>query len=789
MSKLTSCQAHWQPGRKLLPLLVIAALSLPAGAYADSQDQTSTLEGTHATAQDHAGAKGRKAPVADKKKAVALGAVTVAADDPHSYTVRSTPVSTGLDLSLRETPQTVTVISRQQMDDENIQTLDDVLSAVPGVSSFSYDNSGRTTYRARGFDITNYRIDGMLVNGSAALDGQGEDFNMDLYENVQVVMGANGLMGGTGDPSATIYLQRKLPTETFGINASVTTGSWDKKRAMVDLNMPLTKDGRIRSRLVVSDENSGTFRERESVRRLGVLGSVAADLTSSTTLTLGVEYNRTTNNGASWGTNVPIWYADGSRTHLSRSTNPVADWSVAKRSSTTWFGSLIQQLPNDWHLNLSFSQSHSDVYDNLGIAKVNNAAKSTGGYAGFWNEDGTGAYLNALHAEYSDVRTNIDFNASGPFQLFGREHQLVVGFSGYKDDETTYTFSAADGNCSIDGVTPYSACQYRATGLPIADWQTWDGSYAGFKTHRTYARTVDTIMNYGLYTAAHFNLADRLKLILGGRISNYRTRTTTFSLEDVRTRSPASGNDQVWTPYAGLLFDLDQHHTLYASYTSVFNPQGDDRDANNNILAPATGKSYEAGIKGAYFHDRLNTSIAYFTSKQNGVAESTGLTNDATGETIYRAVNGVKAQGVELSASGRIGRSWNIMAGYTYTDTQGLSYREDPRNLFKVFTTYRLPGAWHRLSVGGGVTIEGTTQWTVSPGRPLGNGKYDTSNVTLGGYTLVNLMANYEISRRFQVGLNIANLTNKVYYTQFGFYDGLIYGAPRSVMATFRFKL
>lgn len=728
--------------------------------------------------QDHASAR---------RKVTALGAVTVHGVDSHSYTVPSTPTSTGMDLSLRQTPQTIVVMTRQQLDDENVQTMSDVLAAAPGVTSFSQDNAGRTTYRARGFSITNYRIDGMLVDGTASMSGGASAFNMDLYDNVQIVMGANGLMGGTGDPSATIYMARKLPTREFSLNASATMGSWDKKRAMIDLNTPLTKDGRIRSRLVISDENSGTFRDRESARRLGVMGSVAADLTSSTTLTVGVQYERTRNNGSSWGTNVPIWYADGSRTHLRRGTNPVANWSVAERNTTTWFGSLVQQLPGDWHASLSFSQSHGGAYNNIGIAKINNAAKNVGGYAGFWSQDGTGAYLNALHSEYADTRTNIDLNASGPLQLFGRTHQLIFGFSGYKDDETTYTFNAS--NCNIAGVKPYSGCQYRATGLPIDNWQTWNGSYPGFNTYRTNARSLDTTMNYGFYMAGHFNLADHLNLILGGRISNYRVQTTTYSLANVGTRSPASGNTQVWTPYAGLLYDIDRHHTLYVSYTSIFSPQGDLRDASNQLLAPVNGVSYEGGIKGEYFHGNLNTSVAYFKNKQNNVAESTGLTNLDTGQGIYRSVNGVQSQGVDIEATGRIGRGWNISGGYTYVQTTGLSYRQDPRNLFKVFSTYTLPGALRHLTVGGGVTMQGTTQWTVNPGRPLGNGKYDASNITLGGYTTLNLMARYDVSRRLQLVLNVANATSKVYYTQFGFYDGLIYGTPRSANLSVRFKL
>lgn len=705
-----------------------------------------------------------------------------------SYQAGATNAAIGLDMDVRRTPQSVTIVTRQQIEDQQIESFDDLMASTTGITTSSLDNAGRTTFRARGFDISNFKIDGMQVNGASSFSGAGSSFNLDLYDHVQIVRGANGLLGGTGDPSATIYLERKRPTREFGAAAALTTGSWNKRRAMGDLNVPVTADGRVRARVVASGEDSDTFREREDVKRYAGLFNLDADLTDSTLLNVGIQREHTRNGGASWGSNVPIWYADGTRTRLSRKTNPVADWSVAKRTATTWFANLDQGLPADWMLHAGYSHTQNEAYTNVGVAKINNAARRVGGYAGFWTQAGAGAYLNAFHADYSGQRDNVDISAKGPVLLFGREHELMVGFNGYRDELTQYSFSNALGNCYLAGVTPYSGCQWRAAGLPISNIWTWDGSYAELIAYRTHARTVTTVDSYGGYLAGRFSLADPLTLVLGTRLSNYKTSTDTYTKANAVTRGAATGTYQELTPYAGLLWDIGGDLTAYASYTSIFTPQGNVRDANDALLDPLTGDSYEAGIKGEFFNKALDVSLAVFRNKQNNVAESTGTYNDSTGNLIYQAVDGVRSKGVELEASGQIGTSWNVYAGYTYLETEGLSYRQDPRNLLRVFTTYTLPGRWNRLTLGGGVSVQDGTEWSTNPGRPLGGGSYDASNLKLGGYTLLNLMGRYRFSDRLELTVNLSNVTDKVYYTQYGFYDGLIYGEPRAVGATLRMR-
>ncbi|QJU60880.1 TonB-dependent siderophore receptor [Sphingomonas sp. AP4-R1] len=681
-------------------------------------------------------------------------------------------------------------MTRQLLDDQQITTIDDALKTTPGITSYQNDNAGRTTYRARGFDITNYRIDGMQVDGSTSLSGLGSSMNLDLYDSLQIVRGANGLLGGTGDPSATIYLQRKQPTTKLGANAMLILGNWNRRRVMGDLNTPIVADGAVRARLVFSDEDTDTFRDREHVKRRGVMANIAANLGPNTVLNGGIQYERTRNDGASWGANVSIWYADGSLANLPRSTNPVTDWSVARRAATTGFVSLNHAWENGWKLRLGYARTSTDTYNNIGVAKVNNAARNVGGFAGFWRQDGTGAFLNALHSEYESSRDNVDVALSGPLHLFGRDHQLMFGFNGYRDKVTEFAFSNAIGNCNIAGVAPYSACQYRSAGLPIADWRSWDGSYANYATFRTDARAVDKTRNVGGYAAGRFSLAKGLTAILGGRLSDYKATGGDYNVTNVYTADTVTTHEKgVFTPYAGAVYDFSRNFSVYASYTDMFTPQPGLRDESDGLLAPVTGASLEGGIKAAFYDGRLNGSLAFFRNKQSNVAESTGALNDVTGQAIYRTVSGVVSKGIDFDGSGEVLRGWRIFFGYSYLTVKGLSYQRDPHNVFRLSTSYTLPGALNRLTIGGGLSAQTKTEWATNPGRPLGGGRYDATNLTVAGYTLVNLMARYKLTEQFEIAANVSNLTDKTYYRQYGFYDGLIYGEPRSYSVTLRAKI
>ncbi|MFI0474129.1 TonB-dependent siderophore receptor [Halomonas sp. HMF6819] len=705
---------------------------------------------------------------------------TYQGDPARSYTVEDTSSSTGLDLSPRETPQSVTSVTRQQLDDRQAVTLEDALELTPGIALNKTEVGGRASYRARGYDISNWKVDGLQFPGDTGFSGAGSALNLDLYERLDIVRGANGLLGGTGDPSATVDLIRKRPGREFGGSAYASYGRWDNLRGSADLNLPLTEDGSVRSRFVVTQGEGDAFRDNESYRARGALASFEADVTESTTLGVGYQYEYDKTFGAGWGANVPIWFASGRTAELPRSTNLTPEWSFAERETDTVFASLTHRFNDDWTLEIQAAQSNTDAFNNLGLAKVNRGPRGT--YIGYWEEDGGGAVLNGLRSDNETRQRSAQIELDGAYELAGRRHDLAIGYS-----ESHTRSRSFEQNCTMSSATQSAfseGCMYRATnGLPITDWRNGvdaDIALDGARTGRV--STTDTELR-GLYAATRLSLAEPLSLILGGRTSYYKTENETTSGDTSSQRETG-----VFTPYAGVVFDVDDHHSLYASYTNIFTPQT-RQTVSGDTVEPIEGDSYEAGVKGEWFGGRLNASAAYFRTRQENSAVLDGANLTPDGNQAYRAGTGNETDGVDLEIAGAITPNWNVYGGYTYLhfrriDSDG---RSDPKHLFKLSTTYAPTGLLNRWTFGGGMYAQSNISAISGPaGQPTDGVSTGSTPANWHGYATFNAMARYDISDATNVTFNVDNLFDKHYYERYGFYAGAIYGSPRSATLTLR---
>ena len=158
-------------------------------------------------------------------------------ESPPGYQARPNASTTRLNLTARQTPQGVTSIKREQLDDFKLNSIRDVLDSTPGVNVQKVETD-RTYFTARGFDITNFQYDGMgmPLNGGVLVG----DIDTAPYEQVDILHGANGLMTGSGNPSAAVNFIRKRPTYDPQAKVSLSTGSWDKRRVDLDVSGPLT---------------------------------------------------------------------------------------------------------------------------------------------------------------------------------------------------------------------------------------------------------------------------------------------------------------------------------------------------------------------------------------------------------------------------------------------------------------------------------------------------------------------------------------------------------------------
>lgn len=682
-----------------------------------------------------------------------LGAIT---DDTHAYTTGVMASATGLPLSMRDTPQSVTVITRQQMDDQGSNSIADTLRRAPGVSVQNYD-SERWEFSSRGLPITNFQYDGVNATYDGVYDYGTTSTDMAVYDHLEIIKGSAGLLSGSGDPSATVNLIRKKPTREFKASVTQTFGSWDNYRTEGDISGPLTESGNLRGRFV------GVYQDRQSyldhyqhTKDIGY-GILEADLTPDTLLTFGIDQQDTRSRGASW-TGFPMFFSDGSRTHFSRSFNPAADWSRRDFQNQTLFASVQQQLANDWSLKVSLDRKRSQ-HDTL-------LASASGG-----NPDpvsGDGMYMFMGKYKGDQLQNTLDVNLSGPFNLFGREHELIMGFMATRSKQDVPVYGSI----------------YPAVGGSIFNWH---GEYAKPDIPRSGQNDI-VQRQTGAYLATRLKPTDDLSVILGTRVSTFSgTDTTDFydpTKADNRTTYRQSG---VVTPYAGIVYDLNDTWSVYTSYTQIYRPQS-SKDADRKLLDPIEGATYEAGLKAAFYDGRLNASFAAFRIEQDNVAEYvSGFESDS----VYRPIAGATTKGFEAQLSGEVLDGWNISAGYTYQHTRdannGYVYSSvlqttTPQQVVRLFSSYRLPGALEHVTVGGGVNWQSEFFGNVFQPDPNDTVNFgQNARITQDSYYLVDLMARYRFNEHLSTTLNVKNLFDKKYYTGLGNFGTGFYGEPRSL--------
>src|SRR5690606_10056977 len=226
--------------------------------------------------------------------------------------------------------------------------------------------------------------------------------------------------------------------------------------------------------------------------------------------------------------------------------------------------------------------------------------------------------------------------------------------------------------------------------------------------------------------------------------------------------------------YAGIVYDLTDEWSVYASYTDIFKPQN-ARDPDGNYLDPLLGRSYEVGAKGELWDGGLNVSAALFRVQQDNLAVAIPGVKAPDGSQAYEAVSGTTTRGFELEASGEVLPNWQISASFTRAmaqDRDSATLNTDvPQNTAKLFTTYRWPGIGHGLTVGAGVRWQSGVYTTLTD--PLGAKR----KIEQDAYTVVDLMARYQISRQVSARLNVYNVFDKYYHPDPG---STYYGAPRA---------
>ncbi|WP_313458980.1 TonB-dependent siderophore receptor [Achromobacter sp.] len=648
-----------------------------------------------------------------------------------SYTANTVTVGKTA-ANVRDVPNSVSVVTRQRMDDQNMVSVEDALRQTTGVSAMSYGD-GTAYFTARGYE-TDVQFDGVPANGALQYLPQ---FDLALYDRIEVLRGPAGLLQGFGSPAGTVNLVRKRPLDTFSLTGAVMAGSWNNYRTEMDVTGPITADGRVRGRAGFAGQDRDFFYDQAHNRQGLAYGSLEFDLTANTTLTLSAAYQRQRQAPFDYG--LPI-YSNGQIIDSPRKGFYGTDWSRGDTTLSEIYSELSHRFANGWTGQVSMNYRATDMDSRYGY--VNGPVNPANDRAGY-----------RLQAQKDQIRwIGFDTHASGPFSLLGRTHQAMIG--------ANYAERRQDGR---SGGTNISSVSIQDIDVPDQDLPYTSGN-----------RSKSNQM--GVYGQVSFRVADPLTLIVGGRQSWYQNSTQPLL--------PVAGNTRrdpevrKFVPYYGAVAQLNSWLSAYASYSDIYAfSEAWQMTTDGKPLKPRTGKQYEIGLKGQFLDGAANASLALFRIRDKNRA----VPDDAN-PGRYLAQGEAQSQGIEAEITGRLMPNWDVYAGYTYLQTRYLSdptqegqivNPETPKHLFKIWTTYRFtPDVLPDWRVGGGVRTQSRTS---------------RNNVSWqGGYAVVDAQIGYKVNRNLDASLTLNNVFDRHYYARVpsNFYG--IYGEPRNVMLTLR---
>lgn len=702
--------------------------------------------------------------------AVELGATNInssglgaATEHTGSYTTGSVSIGK-LPTSIKDTPQSVSVITRQRIEDQHLTTMNDVLTQTTGVSSYQ----GGTTdsrYLARGFEITNFRVDGGAPVTPVTFAWK--DMDMALYDHVEVLRGADGLYSGNGEPGGSINFVRKRPTIENQLSITQSVGSWDDYRTELDVSGPLGFDGRVRGRSIIVYQDRNSYLDKFDADRKLFHGVVEADITERTLLTLGYTHDRFNSSDQTYG--LPR-YSNGRDLDLPRSTFLAGNHDSMIRHGDNVYARVEHRFNDDWLATIDAiyaqKKQYRDFYNFYGAIDPQTNAGSQANWS----------YQDEMYRDRS-----VDASLKGSFEFLGGHHDALLGYTWQSHRETINGYGWASGGL-----------------VSVSDIFAFDSD--GYPSHRDNKYPNKIVPTYtkqqGIYGSLRLQLADPLHIIIGGRYNDYYY-TTAFSGYNVAGASTFSNSttykdDNVFTPFVAATYRLSDEWTAYTSVADIYLSQASylkGPSPGSSSLEPIRGRAYEIGVKGELLDGRVNTTSAiYYTKREGEALRDTRYPSTTSGQgasCCWLDEGEVVSKGVEFEIGGEIVDRLEGTFGYTYNhkestgsnnSTSAAALSLTPKHLGKAFLSYRMPGALENLRVGGGVSVQSKSFVSES-----------NIDITQSGYAIYNAFADYRINNNWVVALNGNNLADKKYYSTVGYsYWGNFYGDPRSFVLSLR---
>ncbi|MCO1426400.1 TonB-dependent siderophore receptor [Burkholderia multivorans] len=735
----------WATGTRLRAIAAAASVAFGAAAgQAFAQTAPAANAGTAASAN---GAQ-------NAASAGTLPAITVNAASEGDGTVglvaKRSRTGTKTDTPIEEIPQTINVVTAQQIEMTGATDVNTALRYVPGFSSYGSDNRSDWYAALRGFTPTAY-VNGLQVPNTLNL----ASWRVDPYmiDSITVLRGPTSVLYGAGDPGAIVDVKTKLADGERVREAGVEIGNYARKQFMIDVGDKLDPDGKYAYRFVGVARDGNAVTGPNNDQRVALAPSFRWRPNADTSLTLSATYLQ------DWG-DISSNFLPAAGTVL-----PNPNGQITK-DIYEGDGNFNYYRKKQWSLGYQFEHNLNSMWTFRQNTRWMHLSLDNGSVwgAGFADETLTevNRWAGVFQMNYS--RFDIDNNLEGRFATGPLQHTLLLGFQYNRQTATDSEWLAAAPTLNL-----YNPVYTPVTTAVFSNPDT---------TYRT--NTYTTMNTFGLYAQDQIKW-NRWTLTLGGREDWVNMR-----MDDRAAGTQSKADVSAFTGRVGLTYQAGYGLSPYISYSTSFNPIIGVSLLDGGVPKPTRGRQIEAGLRWQPPGKNLMLNAAIYQINQtNGVTpalstqDSSGTKSVQTGE--------VRARGIELSATGKVTPNLSLIASYAYQDVKVVQANDATLNNWPVdiprprqMASLWADWTWHTgplagFGLGGGVRYQSASA-----------GAADNS-LTVSSYTLIDAAVHYDV-RNWRFAVNATNLFNRHYISGCQSTSVCIFGNDRTVIATAKYN-
>ncbi|APO82423.1 TonB-dependent siderophore receptor [Pseudomonas putida] len=655
------------------------------------------------------------------------------ADGPvEGYKATRSASATRTDTALHETPQSVSVVPKDVLEDTGATRLQDGLDYAGGVGrANNFGGQGLTTFTVRGFTTGEFYRNGFPINR-----GYPNAPDANTVERLEVIRGPASSLYGRGDPGGTFNVVSKQPLPESKVTLGSQFDDQGMHRATLDATGPLNQDGSLAYRLNLLGEGGESFRDDVESERYDVAPVLSWQVNDSTKIVFEGDFMRN---------NHPL---DRGLTRYATQTGS------ASRDTYIWEKGSDNLLHNDNNMaQVRFEHLLNDNWTlGGGFQFLDGSLKGNAVEANGAPADGRTLQRNFNYRKLEWTDRDWQLNLTGHFDTGAFSHTLLTGIE-YEDYDYSSIIRRSTASYPIDIYNPVLGQPRPALASVPTTWDT------------------ENLKTWAFFIQDQVALTERLKALAGVRFERFE-----HDYDDKRpaNRDFSKGENGV-TPRFGLIYDLTDTVAVYANTARSFKPNS-GASLQGSGFDPEKGKSYELGVKWEAPDRQLSVDAAIYHIVKENV-----LTRDPADPNYNLAAGVVRSRGLDINVAGNLTPEWRVIGGYAYVDAEvtrdnrlpsGTRLANIPRNSFSLLNTYEFQdGLAKGLGLGVGVKYVDDR-----------NGQTEAVTYNMDQYTVVDLLAFYKVNDNIRLNLDLKNLFNKEYDEgAFNFYA--YPGAPRTVQA------